>query len=85
MAEWRRLESVRAVLENGGEDPLENEEQLADQMDALPFLCRFQYARTCSYLVALMDPLLAAYTAAASNPGALPTTNALEWGWARLP
>jgi hypothetical protein len=67
----RRLESVRAVLEGGGEDPLENEEQLTDQMDALPFLCRFQYDRTCAYLTGLMDPLMAAYSAAASaSPGA---------------
>lgn len=66
----RRLESVRAVLEGGGEDPLENEEQMTDQMDALPFLCRFQYDRTCTYLTSLMDPLMAAYSAAASTPGA---------------
>lgn len=71
---------MRAVLESGGEDPLENEEQLTDQMDALPFLCRFQYERTCLYLVALMDPLLLAYTAAASNPGA-PSALAPIPGW----
>ena len=62
---------MRAVLDTGGEDPLDNAEQLADQMDALPFLCRFQYERTSSYLAGLMDPVLAAYSAAASAPGTL--------------
>ena len=65
----RRLESVRAVLEGGGggEDPLDNEEQLGDQLDALPFLCRFQYDATSAYLLALMDPVLVAYQAAAAG------------------
>jgi exportin-7 len=64
-----RLESVRAVLEGGGggEDPLDNDEQLGDQLDALPFLCRFQYDATSAYLLALMDPVLVAYQAAAAG------------------
>lgn len=36
-----RLDSVRVVLQNGvADDPLDNDEQLQDQMDALPYLCR---------------------------------------------
>ena len=54
----------------GGEDPLDNEEQLGDQLDALPFLCRFQYDATSAYLLALMDPVLGAYQSAAAG-GAL--------------
>ena len=63
------MESVRAVLEGGGggEDPLDNEEQLGDQLDALPFLCRFQYDATSAYLLALMDPVLVAYQSAAAG------------------
>jgi hypothetical protein len=44
--------------------------QVADQLDAIPFLCRFQYARTAEYLLRFLDPLVAAYTEAAT-PGAL--------------
>ena len=33
----------QAVLQNNlAEDPLDNEEQLQDQLDSLPYLCRFQ-------------------------------------------
>lgn len=46
--------------------------QVADQLDAVPFLCRFQYSRTAEYLLRFLDPLVAAYTNAAS-PGALRT------------
>lgn len=34
---------------------------LQDQMDSLPYLCRFQYAETAEYLTSLTDPLIAAY------------------------
>eukprot|EP00897_Mesotaenium_endlicherianum_P004381 jgi/Mesen1/3971/ME000210S03214 len=40
-----RLDSVQAVLQNNlAEDPLDNEEHLSDQLDSLPYLCRFQDA-----------------------------------------
>lgn len=45
----------------GGDDPLDNEEQLADQMDSLPFLARFQYEATAEYLAGLFDPLAVLY------------------------
>ncbi len=67
-----RLESVRAVLGAGvGEDPLDNEEQVADQMDALPYMCRFQYEHAAQRIAARMDPLLAAYSKARSAPPSL--------------
>jgi hypothetical protein len=34
---------------------------LQDQLDSLPYLCRFQYAETAEYLTSLTDPLIAAY------------------------
>ncbi|KAK9818400.1 hypothetical protein WJX72_012091 [[Myrmecia] bisecta] len=65
-----RLESVRAVLQNGlSDDPLDNEEQLQDQMDSLPYMCRFQYDQTSKFMCNLMDPILASYTKAMSGPG----------------
>lgn len=60
-----RLDSARAVAAGGaGEDPLDNEEQLQDQLDSLPHLCRFQYAPTAEFLASLADPLIAQYRAA---------------------
>lgn len=57
-----RLESVRAVLANGiAEDPLESEEQLQEQMDSLPYMCRFQYEHAAELIVSRMDPIVAAY------------------------
>lgn len=56
-----RLESVQLCMSSPGvDDPLDNEEQLADQMDALPYMCRLQYARTQEYLCGIMDPLISA-------------------------
>lgn len=58
-----RLESVAAVAASDGsiEDPLEAEEQLSEQLESLPQLCRFQYEATCAYLCSLLDPLLQRY------------------------
>ena len=64
---WRtsRLDSVRVVLSNGQmEDPLENEEQLQEQMDSLPYMCRFQYDKSVELLMGRMDPIIAAYSKA---------------------
>jgi len=71
-----RLDSVGAVLQNSlTEDPLENEEQLQDQLDSIPFLCRFQYDKSSAYLMMLGEPILKAYMNYANNsaqPGAPP-------------
>lgn len=38
---------MQAVLESQlADDPLDNDEQLQDQMDSLPYLCRFQVKKT---------------------------------------
>lgn len=58
-----RLESVPAVLANTAlDDPLENAEQLADQMDSLPFIFRFEYEEMNQYFCSLMDPIVAAHS-----------------------
>lgn len=57
-----RLDSVQAILAgNLPDDPLDNDEQLQDQLDSLPYLCRFQYESTSKYLLSLLDPTLSAY------------------------
>ncbi|CAK9199269.1 unnamed protein product [Sphagnum troendelagicum] len=61
-----RLDSVKAVIQNNiSEDPLDNEEHLQDQLDSLPYLCRFQYEKTSNYITNLLEPILQAYTEAA--------------------
>ena len=56
-----RLESVRTMMgANEGDDPLDNEEQLQDQMDSLPYMCRLQYSRSATYLSSLADPIISA-------------------------
>lgn len=58
-----RLESVSAVLANTAlDDPLENAEQLADQMDSLPFIFRFEYEEMNQYFCSVTDPIVAAYS-----------------------
>ena len=44
------------------DDPLENAQQLADQMESLPFIFRFEYENMSSYFCALMDPIITAYS-----------------------
>ncbi|MCO5579366.1 hypothetical protein L7F22_033221 [Adiantum nelumboides] len=61
-----RFDSVQAVVQNSiSEDPLDNEELLQDQLDSLPYLCRFQYEKTSLYVIQLMEPILQTYTEAA--------------------
>ena len=45
------------------EDPLDNEEALQEQLESLPYLCRFQYERMTQYLCSVLDPLLTQYRA----------------------
>jgi len=62
-----RLESVGLVLQNGLlEDMLDNEEALAEQLDALPYLVRFQYDKSAAFITRLLDPLLDAFSKATS-------------------
>ena len=58
-----RLESVSTVLANSNlDDPLENAEQLAEQMESLPFIFRFEYEDMNTYFCSIMDPLVTAYS-----------------------
>jgi len=61
-----RLESVAMVMQNCLlEDMLDNEEQLTEQLDALPYLVRFQYDKSAAFITQLVDPLVAAFKQAA--------------------
>ena len=50
------------------DDPLDNDEQLQEQLDSLPYLCRFQYEQTSKYLLSLLDPTLQAFMDMAAMP-----------------
>lgn len=57
-----RLQSVEeSVQGNIGEDLLDDEGQLQEQLDTIPQLCRFKFEETARMLIAVMDPLLAAF------------------------
>eukprot|EP00204_Picochlorum_oklahomense_P000244 CAMPEP_0118799344 /NCGR_PEP_ID=MMETSP1161-20130426/1583_1 /TAXON_ID=249345 /ORGANISM="Picochlorum oklahomensis, Strain CCMP2329" /LENGTH=1059 /DNA_ID=CAMNT_0006727019 /DNA_START=220 /DNA_END=3399 /DNA_ORIENTATION=- len=60
-----RLLSVTA--QGGGPDALDEEEHLEDQLDSLPYLCRFQYAETAAFITHWMDPCLSQYQAESSS------------------
>lgn len=53
------------------EDPLDNEEQLQEQLESLPYLCRFQYERMTTYLCSVLDPLLHQYRQVSSQATAM--------------
>ncbi|EFJ32102.1 hypothetical protein SELMODRAFT_87550 [Selaginella moellendorffii] len=65
-----RFDSVQqAIVQNNlAEDPLDNEEHLQDQLDSLPFLCRFQYERSSAFILQLLDPILQSFTEASRVP-----------------
>ncbi|TYJ15852.1 hypothetical protein E1A91_A10G211000v1 [Gossypium mustelinum] len=44
------------------ENPLDNVELLQDQLDCFPYLCRFQYESSGSYVINMMEPVLQSYT-----------------------
>jgi len=58
-----RINSVQAILaDNSLENPLDGVEVLQDQLEFLPYLCRFQYQNSSLYIINIMEPLLQAYT-----------------------
>jgi len=68
-----RMELVHTLQQQantGGEvdDPLDNEEQLAEQLDALPSLCRFQLQQASAYVLSLFEPTAKQYSQLLSLP-----------------
>ena len=54
-----KLQSAQQLLRaNPDEDPMENEEQLVDQLDSASPLCRYQYDRTAGHSqnISISDP-----------------------------
>ncbi|KAF0917476.1 hypothetical protein E2562_020592 [Oryza meyeriana var. granulata] len=58
-----RINSVQASFANdSSDDTLDNVEVLQEQLESLPYLCRFQYQNSSIYIINIMEPLLQAYT-----------------------
>jgi exportin-7 len=63
-----KLRSAQQLLSaDPNEDPMENEDQLVDQLDSASPLCRYQYDRTAEFLLNLFDPLVAKLQALATQ------------------
>ena len=66
-----RMELVRALLSDNCDvdldDPLKDEEQLTEQLETLPSLCRFQLQQVASYVLSLFEPCATLYQQALST------------------
>uniref|UniRef100_A0A0E0GQI5 Importin N-terminal domain-containing protein n=1 Tax=Oryza nivara TaxID=4536 RepID=A0A0E0GQI5_ORYNI len=57
-----RINSVQASFANdSSDDTLDNVDVLQEQLESLPYLCRFQYQNSSIYIINIMEPLLQAY------------------------
>ena len=65
-----RMELVTQLLQTEADidDPLADDEQLHEQLDALPSLCRFQLQAVSTYVMSLFEPAAALYSQALSQP-----------------
>ncbi|KAM0891884.1 hypothetical protein ACQ4PT_026106 [Festuca glaucescens] len=55
-----RINSVQASSDL--DNPLDSAEGLQDQLESLPYLCRFKYESCSLFIINIMEPLLQAYT-----------------------
>ncbi|XP_014752514.1 exportin-7-B isoform X3 [Brachypodium distachyon] len=68
-----RMNYVQASIADNSSDidnPLDNAEGLQDQLESLPYLCRFQYESCSRFIINIMEPLLQAYMARSRLPTA---------------
>ncbi|KAK9733076.1 hypothetical protein RND81_04G041800 [Saponaria officinalis] len=64
-----RFDSVQAALPDDlSENPLDNVENLQDQLECFPHLCRFQYEHSSLYIIKVVEPILQTYTERAQLP-----------------
>lgn len=59
------------MLQQSGslDEMLDSEEHLSDQLESLPYLCRFRYDESSRLITSLMDPLVAQYEEVRSRRG----------------
>ncbi|XAR48327.1 hypothetical protein NMG60_11031103 [Bertholletia excelsa] len=56
------------LLDDLSEDPLDNVELLQDQLECIPYLCRFQYENCSTFIMQITDPILQMYMDAVNLP-----------------
>lgn len=67
-----RVECIRSALAaaDPSDDPLGDEEQLTEQLESLPSLCRFQLAQASEYIASLLDPVAQVFQSLLALPPA---------------
>mmetsp|Transcript_23338 Transcript_23338/g.78457 ORF Transcript_23338/g.78457 Transcript_23338/m.78457 type:complete len:1080 (-) Transcript_23338:139-3378(-) len=75
-----RIECIRAALASPEpqDDPLGDEDQLTEQLESLPSLCRFQLTQASEYIVSLFDPVAQLYQQLLTSPPADAAATALR-------
>ncbi|GIL63010.1 hypothetical protein Vafri_17171 [Volvox africanus] len=74
-----RLESVQRCAANPSlDDMLDTEDALAEQLDSLPYLMRYQYDRSAQYLTSIMDPTIEYFKQASQQPCPGPQLSLME-------
>ncbi|GFZ09350.1 ARM repeat superfamily protein [Actinidia rufa] len=64
-----KFDSIQAGLSDDlSEDPLDNVELLQDQLECIPYLCRFQYESCSTFIMQITDPILQMYMEAVNLP-----------------
>lgn len=64
-----KFDSIQAGLSDDlSEDPLDNVDLLQDQLECIPYLCRFQYEICSTYIMQITDPILQMYMEAVNLP-----------------
>lgn len=58
-----RIVQAYIVSRMAAPEALEEEENLEDQLDSLPYLCRFKYEETAAFLVQWLDPCISKFQA----------------------
>ena len=80
-----RMELVRALLVSDDsaelDDPLDDEEQLSEQLETVPSLCRFQLESLSTYVLTLFEPCAALYQQLLARPAAERTSRGCGCGW----
>uniref|UniRef100_A0A7M5UYT3 Importin N-terminal domain-containing protein n=1 Tax=Clytia hemisphaerica TaxID=252671 RepID=A0A7M5UYT3_9CNID len=63
-----RLESVKAIVQNGADDPLEDASLLHQQLDQISTIARCEYLKSCNLMMQAFDQSVQSFQETRSNP-----------------
>lgn len=69
-----RLEFCTAAASGAIDDPLEDTEDVMNQLDQFPILCRCEYEQVSNFLLSLLDPRIDLYGRSDGRGGGVPAT-----------